>query len=159
MIRSAFALIPIALMLAGCSYSVANPLSEPDGPQTSAEVAAAKVRLATVDTLDVGRGFRGVLVQVTATAPLQGFYAPELRLLDGGRPTADGAVVLEAVALPPDASPVGAGPASARSMIAAQFVGDDILAGARKIRVVGTDSGLERPIPPVAPAPAPAGSS
>ncbi|WP_118136629.1 hypothetical protein [Oceanicella sp. SM1341] len=120
---------------------------------TRAEVQAAKVRLATIDTLEVGRSFRGVLVQVTATAPLQGFYEPQLRLLDN-RPAADGAIVLEAVALPPEASPVGAGPVSARSMIMAQFVGDDILAGATKIRVVGTDSGLERPIPPAAPAPA-----
>ncbi len=162
--------IAAALVLAGCSagFDVGNlnPFtSAEEEAAAEAEAAAAAAanrpgeppteRIAAVEAVTAGRGYRGVLVQADGLAPRPGYFRAQLRLLNEGRPAADGRVELEFVARAPETAanppdPAAQAPAPsdvARRVTAAQFVGDDLLAAATGIRVLATGNAAEIAVP------------
>ncbi|HEU0222664.1 MAG TPA: hypothetical protein VFR34_10715, partial [Paracoccaceae bacterium] len=92
--------------------------------------------------------------------PGGGYHAPELRLMNGGQPSADGMIELEFVARPPEPDAPAPTNTGSMRMIAAQFIAADILGAARGVRVHAVGGATERllgPPPETTPAQEPAG--
>ncbi|MEM9050262.1 MAG: hypothetical protein AAGC92_16280 [Pseudomonadota bacterium] len=140
-------LLVAILAISGCS---AETDSEEVNPSVDAEAESVDEqrptfdRIAIVESLEIGQAYRGMLAQVSGLASMQGYFAPELRLIDDGRPDADGYIVLEFVARPPEATALNADLAP-RRLVAALFVPAALAANAQGVRVLGAENSVARP--------------
>lgn len=136
------------LALGGCSMGTSiadlNPLASDDPPEVEAPVILTE-RVAQVESLEIGRGHRGHVVSATGLVPLQGYFAPELRLVDEGRPDAEGMIAFEFLARPPEAARLGAAEEATRRLLAAAFLPDELAAGATGVRILANSNSLARP--------------
>ncbi|MEL6236579.1 MAG: hypothetical protein AAFR46_19455 [Pseudomonadota bacterium] len=145
--RSPYLPLVAALTIAGCSLdteeAAVNPLETVE--DESAERPAIQFdRVAIVESLEIGQAHLGMIAQVSALASMQGYFAPELRLIDDGRPDAEGYIVMEFVARPPDATALEAALAT-RRLVAALFVPEALAAAAQGVRVLGAENSVARP--------------
>ncbi|MEM8741398.1 MAG: hypothetical protein AAGE13_07860 [Pseudomonadota bacterium] len=145
--RPSYLPLVAALTIAGCSVDPeeadVNPFETIE--DESAERPAIQFdRVAIVESLEIGQAYRGMIAQVSALASMQGYFAPELRLIDDGQPDAEGYIVMEFVARPPDSTALEAALAT-RRLVAALFVPEELAAAAQGVRVLGVENSVARP--------------
>lgn len=144
------------LILAGCggSGSLGSiPGSFPSfgrsAPAEPARPVAVVVedpsRLLAVRRAETETALRGVIIRVESVAPAQGFYAPELRVLNEGHPDAAGVITYEARAVPgPEDAPVG--PEQTRVITSGAFLTTRIASTLSAVRIVGEGSSVTLPL-------------
>lgn len=136
------------LPLAACSATVEvgslNPFRGRDAPAGPAAPVDRHEPVAAVLAVEAGQAHRGLIVTATGAAQLQGYFRPELRLRNGGRPGPDGFIELDFVAIPPETTTLQPGDAATRRLVAAQFLPSDLVAAARGVRVIAAGGALER---------------
>lgn len=138
----------ILATISGCSTSATfSSLNPFPGSASESPAPAEPVRkdpVPIVESLELGQAHRGVIATATGLADLAGFFSPELRLLNDGRPAADGMIELAFVARPPEAATMAADPA-ARRLVAALYIPAELMAAAKGVRVVGGSNAVARP--------------
>lgn len=124
--------------LSGCSDD------EPPAAQAQAEQIAPKVPVQRIESLELGRLYKGYMLTAYALAPGAGYYEPELRQRYGGQPSADGFYEFDFMVRPPDIpGDYGAEPASARQIRGDFELSVDDLRGAAGVRVWSANGALE----------------
>ncbi len=103
-----------AAALAGCGSSASDYMPrvsvlgtsdelEDKAPEAPVAIAnAVKRPVADITGLELGRMVRGRLLTAHGIAPAGGWFQPELRPLNDGRPAPDGFLEFEFMAAPPD---------------------------------------------------------
>ncbi|GIX12119.1 MAG: hypothetical protein KatS3mg118_0078 [Paracoccaceae bacterium] len=134
--------------ISGCSVSTEirglNPFSAAPAEAPAAQPEVPVDPVARIESLEIGQAYRGVIATATGLADLAGFHHPELRLLNEGRPAADGMIELEMVARPPEQASLSVD-AAARRLIAAAFLPEELVRAARGVRVIGATNAVARP--------------
>jgi hypothetical protein len=147
--RHFIAMIALAIATAGCSFDTGIDIPDVpglgSGTPEAAEAGPQPERIDTIERIDVGQAARGVIVDAAGYALLPGYYRPELRLIDGGRPAADGMIELEFVAIAPATVDTAAPGTETRRLIAAQFLPSELIRGARGVRVLAVGNMAEHP--------------
>ncbi|RMF38626.1 MAG: hypothetical protein D6754_07110 [Alphaproteobacteria bacterium] len=107
-------------------------------------VAPLYERIDRVETVEIGKAYRGIIVQTRGLSRREGYFAARLRLLNDGKPGEDGMIELEFLARPPSAATPPPGPDAVATfpLTAAQYLRAEQLDGAKGLRVVARDNAL-----------------
>jgi len=134
----------VALGLGACST-----IDELTGSDESATAAAEaleidKTPVVRVESLELGRLFRGYMLIATGVAPGTGYYQPELRIRYGGELGPDGFYEFDFVAAAPDDPAQGANaPVTARTLRGDFELSPAMLRTARGVRVWSSRDSVE----------------
>lgn len=134
----------VALGLGACS--TIDDLTGSD--ETAAAAAEAleidKTPVVRVESLELGRLFRGYMLIATGVAPGTGYYQPELRIRYGGELGPDGFYEFDFVAAAPDDPTQGANaPVTARMLRGDFELSPAMLRTARGVRVWSSRDSVE----------------
>ena len=133
-----------ALGLAGCS--TIEDLTGSDDETTAAAEAAEieKFPVVRIESLELGRLFRGYMLIATGVAPGTGYHQPELRIRYGGELGPDGFYEFDFVAAAPDDPAQGANaPVTARILRGDFELSPAMLRSARGVRVWSSRDSVE----------------
>lgn len=135
--------ILVALSLGACS--TVEDLTGTE--ETAAEAAAPEIEKAPVvriESLELGRLFRGYMLIATGVAPGTGYYLPELRIRYGGELGPDGFYEFDFVAAAPDDATNGSNaPVTARILRGDYELSPLMLRTARGVRVWSSRDSVE----------------
>ena len=91
--------------------------------------------LASIDQAILEPALNGTILRVTTTAPTQGYHSGRLSPVGRGDVTAEGLLLYEVRAIPPE-EVQATGPARTRQVIVATFIPEDIRDAARAVRII-----------------------
>ncbi|MEM7269304.1 MAG: hypothetical protein AAF401_08625 [Pseudomonadota bacterium] len=133
-----------ALSVAGCS-AFDEPLFTEESISGSDEVATlAKSPVVRIDSLELGRLYRGYMLTATGVAPGVGYFAPELRIRYGGELGPDGFFEFDFVAASPADPNAGRdAPITARVLRGDFQLSPEMLRAARGVRVWSSRDSVE----------------
>lgn len=144
--------IPAALlfpMLVAFGLSACSTIEDLTGSDdTTASVAqapeVAKVPVVRIESLELGRLFRGYMLIANGVAPGTGYHQPELRIRYGGELGPDGFYEFDFVAVAPDDATQGANaPVTARTLRGDYELTPLMLRSARGVRVWSSRDSVE----------------
>jgi hypothetical protein len=142
-----FLLPLVGLLVGSCGFSAnlgdLNPFGGSDPAPSAAAPVIQRDRIANVESIEIGRSYKGYLVQATGYTVVEGYFEPQLRPLNGGKPAADGLIELEFIARPPVVTNLGVSDLAARRVIAAQFLGDLLVQDAKGVRVIAEGNSVQ----------------
>lgn len=125
--------------LAGCSSDEETPAA-----QAEAQQLTPKVPVQRIESLELGKLYKGYMLTAYALAPSAGYYEPELRQRYGGQPSADGFYEFDFMVRPPDIpGEYGAEPAAARQIRGDFELSTDDLRGVAGVRVWAASGAVE----------------
>ena len=138
-------LVPMfaALYLSACS--TIEDLTGTDEPVAGAEAPeVVKTPVVRIESLELGRLFRGYMLIATGVAPGTGYHQPELRIRYGGELGPDGFYEFDFVAAAPDDPAQGANaPVTARLLRGDFELSPAMLRSARGVRVWSSRDSVE----------------
>ncbi len=134
----------VAFGLSACS--TIEDLTGSDDPEPTATQAPeiAKEPVVRIESLELGRLFRGYMLIATGVAPGTGYHLPELRIRYGGELGPDGFYEFDFVAAAPDDTSQGANaPVTARLLRGDYELTPLMLRSARGVRVWSSRDSVE----------------
>lgn len=102
-----------------------------------------KILLNQVEKLELGRLERGYMLTVIGAAATTGFWAPELRLRNGGALATDSFYEFDFIAAKPNVKPKGVAPLNARLIRADYEITPEMLRAARGVRIYTADGSVD----------------
>ena len=138
-------LVPMFVALGLGACSTIEDLTGTDEPAAAAEAAeVVKTPVVRIESLELGRLFRGYMLIATGVAPSTGYHQPELRIRYGGELGPDGFYEFDFVAAAPDDPTQGANaPISARMLRGDFELSPTMLRTARGVRVWSARDSVE----------------
>lgn len=135
----------VAVGLGACSTIEDLTGSEDEATVAAAEAAEIeKFPVVRIESLELGRLFRGYMLTATGVAPGTGYYLPELRIRYGGELGPDGFYEFDLVAAAPDDPNSGANaPVTARLLRGDYELSPLMLRTARGVRVWSSRDSVE----------------
>lgn len=134
----------VAFGLGACS--TIEDLTGSDEPSTATAEApeVIKTPVVRIESLELGRLFRGYMLIATGVAPGTGYHQPELRIRYGGELGPDGFYEFDFVAAAPDDPAQGANaPVTARILRGDFELSPQMLRSARGVRVWSSRDSVE----------------
>lgn len=132
-----------AIGLSACStIEDLTGTDEPTAAEAPPEIE--KFPVVRIESLELGRLYRGYMLIATGVAPSTGYYLPELRIRYGGELGPDGFYEFDFVAAPPDDPESGANaPVTARILRGDFELSPEMLRTARGVRVWSSRDSVE----------------
>jgi hypothetical protein len=118
-------------------------LSDEEPAVAERRVGPPKVPLEKIDSLELGRLYRGYMLIAKGTAPALGYYAPELRPRYEGQLAPDGFYEFDFVAVAPKEPIPGPSDAELRQLRGDFQLTPEMLRNARGVRVYGANDSVE----------------
>ncbi|MGB0506613.1 MAG: hypothetical protein ACPGGK_10500 [Pikeienuella sp.] len=135
------------LILSACQESIDQITGlDEELKQTAVKNQAGpeKFALKTVERLELGRLERGYMLTVVGAAPTVGYWAPELRMRNGGALATDSYYEFDLVAARPYETAVAeSAPLNARLIRADFEITPEMLRAARGVRIYTTDGSVD----------------
>lgn len=137
----------LTIVVAAMGLSACSTIDDITGSEDTAVAAAPEVektQVVRIETLELGRLFRGYMLIATGVAPGTGYYEPELRIRYGGELGPDGFYEFDFVAIAPDDVTQGANaPVTARIIRGDYELSPRMLRTARGVRVWSSRDSVE----------------
>lgn len=139
----------VAIMALTLGVGACSTLEDMDSGFVDEEAAAErrlgppKEAVEKVESLELGRLYRGYMLIAEGTAPALGYYSPELRIRYDGELGPDGFYEFDLVAIAPKEPVEGPNDPALRRLRGDYQLTPDMLRNARGVRVYGANDSVE----------------